>query len=224
MLRDCAVIFTKQEADEMIQKYSSVISVVSMWEYELDKALCICRPKNVGEDKKLQELQKEICNRSLVSRPIILTMFIYSYARKMLWSTWRDIENSGGKVIYSDTDSLIFTGKISDMNINIGEGLGQWKVEEENQDTVIIRPKTYAIGNKIRVRGVSTSSSCYNTTQERVSFDSMEEANKMFNAIPASEFKGRTIENLHRVYEGKKLVSVYWNMERTRYGVVKSMW
>ena len=85
---------------------------------------------------------------------------------------------------------------------------------------IIIRPKTYAIGKKIRVKGVSTSSLCYNTTQEKVSFDSMEAANKMFNAFPASEFKGPTIENLNRVYEGKKLVSIYWNMERDRKSVV----
>lgn len=219
MLRDYAVIFTKQEADEMIQKYSSVISVVSMWEYELDKALCICRPKNVGGDKNLLALQKEVCERALVSRPVILTMFIYSYARKMLWDTWRSIERYGGKVIYSDTDSLIFTGNIS--GIDIGSNLGQWKIEEQNMDTVIIRPKVYAIGKKIRVKGVSESSFCYNTNEEKIHFTNMEEANKMFSAFPASEFKGPTIENLDKVYNGEKLISIYWNMERTRYGVVK---
>lgn len=76
------------------------------------------------------------------------------------------------------------------------------KKYKKNKNIVIIRAKTYAIGSKVRMKGVSTFF-CYNTEADKIHFDNMEKTNKMFDAFEA-EFTGPTMDNSNKLYEGHK--------------------
>ena len=56
-------------------------------------------------------------------------------------------------LIYTDTDSIKFTGNHKS-KFDIGEGLGQFKVEHENTPMKIYGKKTYSIGEQIKVSGI----------------------------------------------------------------------
>lgn len=69
--------------------------------------------------------------------------FITAYARVKLLSTMLEVERSGGKVYYCDTDSLVCDIKLNDSEVS-DKLYGLWKLEREVFTGVYILPKLYA--------------------------------------------------------------------------------
>jgi hypothetical protein len=67
--------------------------------------------------------------------------YVTSYGRLELLKYLREL---GERMIYCDTDSLIFTGKPP---FKIGDGLGEMKLEGRGKHVVTYAPKTYAFDN-----------------------------------------------------------------------------
>lgn len=61
-----------------------------------------------------------------------------------------------GRLIYCDTDGILFTGKVP-KTITIGKELGQWKVESEKSQALVYARKMYSLDGNIRVSGVSST-------------------------------------------------------------------
>lgn len=57
-------------------------------------------------------------------------------------------------LIYTDTDSIIMRNNTL-KSFNIGENLGQFKIEHENKEAIIYCKKTYSIGEIIKVAGIT---------------------------------------------------------------------
>lgn len=231
-LREYTLMCSKDEFDTMLKKYSSVISVVNVWEIDSNANMCIFRPLKLT-DKRLIEMQKEICSKAIISRPAILTMFIYSYARQWLLRGWNTVESTGKcKVIYCDTDSLIFTNASHGIELMrnkgfIGKELGSWDIEYDNAECIIVKPKIYAIrqdskDDKIRIKGVSSSAYC--TFNEDTTY-TRETSFKTLGKIYREKYlfgEGASFEHVKKIYDGNKMYVHYWQMNKKLDGVLKT--
>lgn len=63
---------------------------------------------------------------------------------------------SPGQLLYTDTDSILFTGSLPD-GISLSDSLGSWKLEDQDADSRIYCKKAYRIRDKIKLSGVSKS-------------------------------------------------------------------
>ena len=54
---------------------------------------------------------------------------------------------------YTDTDSLMFTGEMP-KGLDIGDGLGQLKIEFQDEEAMIYGRKTYCIGDEVKLSGI----------------------------------------------------------------------
>lgn len=79
--------------------------------------------------------------------PIIST-YITALARDMLYDCIDE------NTIYCDTDSIISNKKRT--NLNIGDDIGQWKIEHEGVECHVLGEKRYYIGEKIALSGLSS--------------------------------------------------------------------
>lgn len=62
------------------------------------------------------------------------------------------IRKNRKKMLYTDTDSLVMTGKPK--GIKIGTGLGEWKQEQENTKAIVKGKKSYKVGDKVKFSGI----------------------------------------------------------------------
>lgn len=70
-------------------------------------------------------------------------VFVTSYARVELARAMHELEASGGKVYYCDTDS-IFTDQPLPVEVVDRKEYGKWKLEHEVEQAVFVLPKLYA--------------------------------------------------------------------------------
>lgn len=245
-LREYSVILTNDELKNMQKKYSSVISVIEVHDYEEGHLLCVFKPiKLSGRDANLVNLQQEICKSAIVHKPGILTWFVLAYSRQELRRVWRLIENESEdcRMIYCDTDSLMFTNtlyaksRMQEYNL-LGKDLGQWDIEMENAEAYIIRSKFYALrcanGDKVRIKGVKKSSYC--RTDETDASVTVESLTKIINSnsfdnksvifkeiveYAKNKSLGPSFENVRDVYYGSRLRVVNFQMHKDMGGIMK---
>ena len=90
------------------------------------------------------------------------------------------LELGGGRVLYHDTDSIIYTSKEGEPEIELGCNLGEWEDECKDPDAdwlvdfVSLGPKTYAYRTKqgkcvVKCKGVSLD----NRTEKKIHMESM---------------------------------------------------
>jgi hypothetical protein len=162
--------------------YSKYVKVVFVHEYDNGQLMVFYSPLHM-ENVEDAAQQRRACKDGLSSKPVILTMFIYAYARAKLWRTWRRIENCKlGRIIYCDTDSLLvvkYADIINALSDIIGTETGELLVELDNAESVIIKAKMYALrvnntssnitsttdtsqllATRIRCKGISDKSIC----------------------------------------------------------------
>lgn len=82
----------------------------------------------------------------------IIPALITSYSRAYMWKFLKAISENRN-LLYTDTDSIIFTGSIPDY-INISNNLGEFSIEKRNSNTEIFGKKTYKIENEIVFSGL----------------------------------------------------------------------
>ena len=236
MLREYSVILTASGLQDMLKKYGSVISVVDIHEYHEGHMLCIFRPIRLsGADKNLVRLQEEVCRGAIVHKPGILTWFVFAYARRSLRQVWMLVENveQGCRMIYCDTDSLMFTNsqyakkRLLESGL-LGKELGQWDIEYENAEAYIVRSKFYALrtsdgAEKVRVKGVKKNAYC-RTVDDESSLKEDDERRVLFKEIveyARDKPLGPSFRHVEDVYRGSKLQVVNFQMHKSDGGIVK---
>lgn len=80
----------------------------------------------------------------------IIPALITAWSRNYLYKEMKKIPYED--LLYTDTDSIAFKGKHLE-KFRLGKELGEWKVEAENTKINIIAPKTYQVGDNIKVAG-----------------------------------------------------------------------
>ena len=106
--------------------------------------------QTVGWDRKKQLPPK--------SHALPVAAWITSFTRAQLWSIIRQIPS---QVIAVETDSVYFQGDISDVTIDIGNGLGQWSHEEYDEISYLqsgmYHKKEHGEWTATRSRGIHAS-------------------------------------------------------------------
>jgi hypothetical protein len=191
-------------------------------------------------------LQEEVCKGAIVHKPGILTWFVLAHARRDLRRVWTSVENveRGCRMIYCDTDSLMFTNsayakkRLEELGL-LGKELGQWDVEYENAEAYIVRSKFYAIRNadgneKVRVKGVKRSAYC-RTIDDKSSLreddlkrmseiHEYDERSMLFKEIvehAKDKPLGPSFQHVKDVYRGSRLQVVNFQMHKSSGGIMK---
>ena len=81
--------------------------------------------------------------------PIIPTL-INAWSRIYMYKNLKRIPKD--KLLYTDTDSCVMEGNYLS-EFNIGEDIGQFKIEHQNKDMIIYGRKTYLIGEDVKIAG-----------------------------------------------------------------------
>jgi hypothetical protein len=191
--REYSKVFTnKHDADIYMKMHSKYVQLTYELTYDNGQVLLYFLPKKLTNEHDI-EMQHQICKGAMSSKPVILTMFIYAYARRKLWSMWRRIEiNNWGIVIYCDTDSLaVVSSKYNNKIVNVssrlkehvGNKMGDLEVVMRNGDMAIISPKVYAMRTSHNVQGDRL-----NEIQERVRVRSVNKRDVLYLIDPNTEW------------------------------------
>ena len=181
--REMIMIFTKEEFEENVKKYSELVTIIGCEPINDRQYIVTMRPVRFKEGDPRIKAQREFCKGAITQKPWVLTMFTYSYARQVLRDEWIRLEERGCKcgkaalpdqrsecicegrckVVYCDTDSLFFENNGSvkkEEYINKTKELGKWSIECWNDEGSFYTPKVYAIKNigKLRIKGVGYNS------------------------------------------------------------------
>ena len=184
------VFKTREDFIAYNKMHSRYLKIVGEHTYTDGQILVFYYPLHMTNEQD-RMAQQEAYKNAITHKPILITMFIYSYARSKLYRLWKDIEDAKlGRVVLCDTDSLGIAcddanscAKLRTMlEPMLGVELGKLEVEREDCEAVIIKRKMYGfrgghIGNvlltgtaeyKLRMKGVSMRSYniIYNTRDE----------------------------------------------------------
>lgn len=100
--------------------------------------------KVLNNEKNNSNLEKHLDIFNDVS--IIIAAFIASYARVFMLQIMLEIVRLGGKIYYTDTDSIVTDISLETLNPNlVGKGLGQFKLEHDIKEGYFITNKTYCL-------------------------------------------------------------------------------
>lgn len=105
----------------------------------------------------------------------LLSALITAEARMYMYDLFKKVGKE--RLLYTDTDSCIFKGKIKDIekDIKIGNGLGEFKVEFEDEEFECWGRKAKRIGNVLKVSGVSRGDiKGYDKRTKRIKFRKMQ--------------------------------------------------
>lgn len=128
------------------------------------------RIKSFKEINNLLLLELESINKIKTKNNIILASCITSKARIKLYKAQMDVINNGGRLLYSDTDS-IFASYKKNVRDEI-HGVVDWSKEKKViEDAVFISSKTYGIktneGVEIKIKGFDISHTLYDDIKEK---------------------------------------------------------
>jgi hypothetical protein len=94
--------------------------------------------------QKIGGFDKEVCYRDTYKN-LALAAAVTSNARIRLWT---ELNKLGDRVLYHDTDSIIYVSREGEYDIPEGYYLGEWEVEcGDIESFVSLGPKTYAYKN-----------------------------------------------------------------------------
>lgn len=118
--------------------------ILVTYDSEISKDIC----EQHGEDFNEKFIENIGCNESLKNDKfnnvsVAISSAVTAYSRIFMNKVKLDILNKGGKIYYTDTDSIVTDIKL-DENL-VGVGLGQFKLEHEIMEGYFISNKTYVI-------------------------------------------------------------------------------
>ena len=95
-----------------------------------------------GELKEIVEKEKYYP----VHTNYILSLYVTAYARTVLWEGLNKIDSSGGKLLYCDTDSIMYIGEKNVLPLS--NELGDFKYEGNFKSAEFFQPKNYILYDK----------------------------------------------------------------------------
>lgn len=132
----------------------------------------------------------------------ILTALIYAQARIDMYDELVKVPLKD--LIYTDTDSVVFKGNHL-KKFKISDGLGDFKIEEEDKEGLFWALKTYRIGDNIRASGVPKESLDkksfdvgYTEMKKRYGFRQKVELDK----VGTVKIEGRDFKELSKEHKG----------------------
>ena len=145
------ICFTNKEA-ELIKDRSDVLEYYKKNSCHLFKIL-----KNKKSNLILNKEENRWSN-SHSNRNVVYASCISSKARVKLYNALEDVLNSGGKLLYCDTDSIAASYR----TIKINEEFGEVKWLELWKESIFIAPKLYGYINEkneeiIKIKGISNN-------------------------------------------------------------------
>jgi DNA polymerase type B, organellar and viral len=154
---------------------------------EISKDICESHDLNY-----LEVLKSEVnMERGLEAKDVSLTTAaaVTSYARIYLAEIKLDILDRGGKIYYTDTDSIVTDITLKDELV--GSGLGQFKLEYKVKEAYFISAKTYCLvlydnTTKIKAKGLSSSSL------------NLKDFKDLYKGVTISGMKVNSIKNLYK--------------------------
>ena len=223
--RELIMIFTKEEFEENVKKYSELVTVIGCEPINNRQYIITMRPVKFKPGDPRIKAQREFCKGAITQKPWVLTMFTYSYARKVLRDEWIKLEEKGCKVIYCDTDSLFFANNGSvtkEEYIEETKQLGKWSIECWNDEGSFYTPKVYAIKNigKLRIKGVGYNSLVTDTEYKNADLNYDQKLQLFLDAAENSIHPSyRHVEDL---VNGIPLKTINFSMEKSiQHGIQK---
>jgi len=144
------------------------------------------KKENIKNFKKINKIiimsiEKDIYKKSKSN--IIMASCITSKARIKLYKAQKDVVNNGGRVLYSDTDS-IFAAYKKDVSNEI-HGIINWSKENKNiEDSVFISSKTYGLKYKnteeIKIKGFNDENIKFNELKNKFYTESSIKTNQNY--------------------------------------------
>ena len=216
--RELLMIMNKEQLTENIKKYSELVKIIGCESINEKEYIVTMRPIRLNEGDIRIKAQQEFCKSAISQKPWVLTMFTYSYARKLLRDKWIELEGKGCEVVYCDTDSLYFTNP-NKVKISESRELGAWSKECWMDEGVFHSPKVYAIKNiwKKKIKGVQYNSVTIDTPYQNKDFN-YEQKMKMYADAYKEDGKRRTVvfQDVVDLINGKDLVTLSFYMEKSR--------
>ena len=100
--RELIMIMNKEQLTENIKKYSELVKIIGCEAINKVEYIVTMRPIRLSKDDPKIKAQQEFCKGAISQKPWVLTMFTYSYARKLLRDKWIELEGKGCEVVYCD--------------------------------------------------------------------------------------------------------------------------
>jgi hypothetical protein len=236
----------KVDAEAYVKMHSRYVQMTHELIYNNGQILLYFMPKKLIDPKDISA-QRSICKSAMGSKPIILTMFIYSYARCRLWEMWRHVENNNiGTVIYCDTDSLAIAanrrrdGKLINVSLElkgyVGNDMGDLEIVMRNCNMIIASPKVYAMKDsagieRVRAKGINKKSMLYKIGSDSswiisaIKDGGWDKARQLYSQPIEKLRTTLSYESLSSLLRGYRILSVYWwysrtdNMMKKKYGM-----
>jgi len=105
---------------------------------------------------------------------VSIPSFIRAYTRVILWEDFNDIWRAGGKVYYTDTDSIFTDEQGYQALMQAGKvdskRLGAYKLEETSTNTTINGCKDYIFSGKEKIKGVKANATLTNGVYKQTQF------------------------------------------------------
>ena len=98
--RELLMIMNKEQLTENIKKYSELVKIIGCEAINDKEYIVTLRPIRLNEGDIRIKAQQEFCKGAISQKPWVLTMFTYSYARKLLRDKWIELEGKGCDVVY----------------------------------------------------------------------------------------------------------------------------
>lgn len=136
--------------------YQPIIDYQTCCDHGLDYLKVVHSERNKSNLEKHLDLFQDVS--------IFISALIASYARVFMLQIMLDIERIGGKIYYTDTDSLVTDMPLEKLDPKlVGKGLGQFKFEYLIKEGYFISNKTYCLvlednSTIIKCKGVQNDS------------------------------------------------------------------
>ena len=216
--RELLMVMNKEQLTENIKKYSELVKIIGCESINEKEYIVTLRPIRLNEGDVRIKAQQEFCKSAISQKPWVLTMFTYSYARKLLRDKWIELEGKGCEVVYCDTDSLYFTNP-NKVKISESRKLGAWSKECWMDEGAFHSPKVYAVKNKgkVKVKGCGWNSLVIDTPYQNKDLNYEQKMKLFITEGAANGAKNRvSYRHVEALCQGKELVFINFYMEKSR--------
>ena len=138
-------------------EYTKLVQIEYRGEIEVQEMLGL--PEGQTMIKFAQNKEDDFQNKN-----VSVAAFVAAYGRIYLWET---LHKLGERVLYHDTDSIVYEHRKDEMNVEIGYMLGDWENELDVDDQIVsfvaLGPKTYSYKtrkgkSKLKCKGFTLNS------------------------------------------------------------------